>query len=129
LDLNANEFILAVSINREDIPPTKPRKMTNTNNTISAQIVYDLLKGASWDYEHCGDRIKSDDMDEYISDIEDNISLPVVESAINDSKAEIESTFDEDGDINRWAAVFIADAVAQQVVDCIYQTVTFKANL
>lgn len=98
------------------------------NLKITTEIVYGILKDASWDYEHCGDRITRRYMDEYIAEIESGLSLKVVEDALNSCSDDIEKEYPDEWDINTLAAKYIADAVARQIVDCVYETVTFKIN-
>lgn len=117
-----------LSINR-GVCPANLAKMTTLNNTINAQIVYDLLKSAHWDWEHCGRNVDQDTMRSYVSDIEDNITLLMVDKKLSEQSEYILNDFDNDGDINRWAAVYIADSVGQQSCNCIYETVTFFVNL
>lgn len=98
--------------------------------TLNPQHVFKLLSSSNWTYEHCGDRIKDGDMDEYINEIEDGLSLSLVEKILSDNEVNIIADFVSQfkiDDINNFAAYFIADYVAQQIVNCVYPSVTFIA--
>ncbi len=96
---------------------------------IDKDNVVDLLLNADWDYEHCGDRIKSGDMESYIYEISENINEASILEILSKRELEIISEFKPDyaDSINDYAALYIADEVAQSFIDCVYQAVTFKA--
>ena len=104
-----------------------------TTNSISNELKLQaakLLSTASFDYEHCGDKIKSGDMQEYINELEDRISEEACLKAINYRENHIiETANSEDITIDaEFIAGYIADEVAQSLVNCVYQTVTFIPN-
>lgn len=103
--------------------------MTTQNLKIDAEKVEEILQKSNWGYEYSGYTPNAGKMQEYINEIESNISLKVVELILKSEEKYVFESYEDnqsDMDINQIAAYHIADYVANQLTDCIYEGVTFK---
>jgi hypothetical protein len=105
-----------------------------TETQIDFLKAVELLKTAGWSYEHCGDRIKSGDMEEYISELkdalieaDDKVLSELLSDNINDDDMnDVDQLVQEKGVTNENALLMVmGDRIAQQYIDCVYPTVTF----
>jgi hypothetical protein len=97
--------------------------------SVDTEEVVSLLMPADWSYEFVGQSPDEEIMDWLTSEIIEGISEDLINDILEERKDDIEDSYDGGGDINRYAAHYIADMVARQLVECPYDGVTFKASL
>lgn len=100
--------------------------------------VVTLLKKADWNYEHCGDRIKDGDMDEYIAELEEalnnqsaeGLSELITHMISDEDLNDADSMRDSHEDLSSEEAILmvLGDRIAGRFIDCVYSTVTFHCN-